>query len=121
MAFLASDGRMFAFQRIASQFVIEVFFWLFPVDQIKVGTVMLELTTNTISAVGVLHSQLCVIAVVVSKDLCNFFVAVEALERRRFGAELVAARTLRGARQGLVSLGKGARGYLGKRGGRSNR
>jgi hypothetical protein len=64
------------------------------VDQAEVFSVVLQMAADAISAVRILHSQPGVVAVIRSKTLRNLFVAIEALEGRRAGPELMAARAL---------------------------
>ena len=80
---------------------------------------MLEMAAHTVASVGILHSELRMVTVVIGEDFGNLLVTVEALKCRRFSAELVATRTLRRASKGLVGFGKWTRGDLGKRGNRA--
>jgi hypothetical protein len=97
MAFLAGNVGMFAFQLVARLQVIELILRRFPVDQVEVFSVVLQMAAYAISAVRILHSQPGVVAVVRSKTLRNLFVAIQALEGWRAGPELMAAPALGGS------------------------
>ncbi len=114
VAFFACDRGVLTLEWVAGQFVIEVFFRFFPMDQRKIGAVVLEVTADTFAAVGVLHSQPCMVAVIIGEYFCNFFVTVEAFESRRFCAELMATGALGRTRKGLMSFGKWTRRDLGE-------
>jgi hypothetical protein len=96
VAFFACNAGVLALQFVARQPVIELFLRWLPVNQAEVFTVMIQVAAHTISAVGVGHLQLKVIAVLGRQPLGNFLVAIQALESGRTGPELVATRALRG-------------------------
>src|SRR5690348_3491504 len=94
VAFFARHRSMLAFEQVPGQLMVEFFLGFFPMNQGKVGAIMLEVTTDTISAVGVLHSQLGMVAMILCEEPGDLFVAVQALEGRCLGAELVATSAL---------------------------
>jgi hypothetical protein len=49
---------------------------------------------DTIFAIGILHLDLGVVSVLGGQSLGHFFMAIQAFESRRAGAELVAAGAL---------------------------
>jgi hypothetical protein len=112
VAFLAGHVGMLAFQLVARLQVIELILRRLPVDQPEVFSVVLQVAADAIPAVRILHSQPGVVAMIRRKTLRNLFVAIEALEGRRAGPELMATRALGGSAQGLMSFGKGARRNL---------
>ncbi len=97
VALLAGNVGMLAFQLVACLQVIELILRRLPVDQVEVFSVVLQVAADTIPAVRILHSQPGVVAVISSKTLRNLFVAIEALEGRRAGPELMATRALGGS------------------------
>jgi hypothetical protein len=68
------------------------------VDEVEVLTVVFEMAADTLFAVRVPHLDLGVISVLGRQALRDLFVAIEALEGGRAGAELMAARALRSPR-----------------------
>ncbi len=94
----ACDIRVFAFQGVAGQLVIDLFLRWLPVNQRKIKPVMFKVAAHAIFAAGIFHPEPRVISTVRGKMLRNLLMALETLERRRGGSELVAARALRRAR-----------------------
>ena len=66
-------------------------------DEAEIHTVVIEVAANTILAIGILHLDLGMIPVLRGQPLGHFFMAIQAFESRRAGAELVAARALYGS------------------------
>lgn len=106
VAFFASQVRVFAFQLVAGQAVIEFFFRRLPPYQAEILAVVVQMAVHAIPPVRVLHLHLRVVAVLVFQRLGDLFVAIQAFKRRRAGAELMAAIALGGAAEGLVRLGE---------------
>ena len=77
-------------------------------DEVEVLTVVVEMAADTLFAIRVPHLNLGVISVLGGQALRDLFVAIEALEGGRAGAELVAARALCSPRQGLMCFRKRA-------------
>lgn len=71
-------------------------------NQRKILAIVLEMAAHAIPAVGILHSEECVIALMRGQAVGNFLVAFQAFERRRAGSKLVAGVALGRAVQGLV-------------------
>lgn len=95
MALLAGNVGVLAFQLVARLLVIKVLLRRFPVDQVEVFSVVLQMAADAIPAVRILYFQPGVVAVIRRKTVRNLFVAIEALEGRRTGPELMATRALR--------------------------
>jgi hypothetical protein len=112
VALFARDGRMLSLQLVAGQAMIKLFLRRLPVDQAKVFPVMFQMAANAILTIGVRHMKLIVIAVLGRKPFGDFFVALQAFEGGRAGAELVAGSALRGAAQGLMRFRKRTGGDL---------
>ena len=106
MAFLARDAAMLFNQRIAGKPMVELPERWLPVHQRKVGSIVFEVAAHAIIAIRILHSNLRVETAMIGQSLCDLFVAVEALERRRACTELMAGGALRRAVQGLMSFRK---------------
>lgn len=94
--------------------MIEFLLRRFPVNQVEVRAIVLEVTAHTILPVWILHFQLKVIAVLVGKVVGNFLMAAEALERGSASAENVAGIALGVPGQRGVRPGQRARGNLGR-------
>ena len=109
---LADHSCMFSLQRVAGKLVVEFFEWFFPVNQIEIFAVMLEMAVNAIPPVGIWQLESRVVSVLGIEALRNLLVAIEAFECRRARAELMAAGALRCAGQRLVRLGKRPRRNL---------
>jgi len=107
MAFFAGDARVFPFQVVSRQPVVKLFLRRFPMQEIEVCPVMLEMAPHAVLTIGVRHLNLGVIPMLGSEPLCHFLMTIETLKGRRAGTKLVAARALCGSRQGLMSFGKG--------------
>jgi len=67
------------------------------VDEAEIQAVVIEVAADTIPAIGILHLDLSMIPVLRGQSLGHFFMAIQAFESRRAGAELVAARALYGS------------------------
>jgi hypothetical protein len=78
----ARDRGVLALKRVPSQLVIELLFRRLPVNQIEVLAVMLQVATDAILAIWILHLQAEVIAVAVGKRFGDFLVAIETFESR---------------------------------------
>lgn len=66
-------------------------------DEAEIHTVVIEVAADAILAIGILHLDLGVIPVLRGQSLGHFFMAIQAFESRRAGAELVAAGALHGS------------------------
>jgi len=104
VTFLACDAAVLLHKRIAGELMVELPEGWLPVHQCKIGSIVFEVASHAIMAIWIFHSNLSVETEMIGQPLRDFFVAVEALERRRAGAELVAGGALRRAVQGLMSL-----------------
>lgn len=90
---------MLSLEGIAGESVIKLFLGCLPVNQLELFTVVLEVATDAVLAIGVRHLETGVITVVGGDALSDFLVAVEALEGWRACAKLMATRALRRARE----------------------
>jgi len=72
----------------------------------KILAVVLEVASHAISAIGIFHSEKRVVTLMRGQTVRNFLVAIEALESRRAGSELVASIALGRATEGFVRFGK---------------
>jgi hypothetical protein len=70
----------------------------------KILAIMLEVAPDAIAAVGILHTEKGVVALVRGQPIRNFLMAFEAFERWRAGSKLVAAVALCRAAEGLVGF-----------------
>ena len=119
MALLAGDGRMLFHERISSLAMIECLERRLPMNEGKILAVVLQVAAHAVPAVGILHRQKRVVALMLAETVRNFLVAFQALERRRAGSELVAGVALRRAVKRLMrfrerpgrNLGAGAGGH----------
>lgn len=119
---LTGNAGVLSFQVVARQPVVKLFLRRLPVDQVEIRAIVLQMAANAVLPVWVAHLDLEVISVLAAETSGDFFVAIQALEGRRGGAELVAARTLCGPGEGLVGFRKRARRNLCERGrGKANR
>jgi hypothetical protein len=105
MAFLASWAGVFIHQQITGQLMIELLQGRFPMDQREIRAIVLHVAPHAIVAIGILHPNLRVESPIACQSLSDFFVAVQTFEGRRVRPELVAARALGSATQGLMRLG----------------
>ena len=106
MTLLAGGVRVLPFEDIAGLLVVKLFLGRLPVNEMEVLAVVLQMAANAVLAVGILHSEPRVVAVLGVEPPGNFLVAVETLKGRRAGSELVATRALRCAGQGFMRFGK---------------
>src|ERR1700680_525401 len=72
----------------------------------KILAIVLEVAPHAVSAVGILHPEKRVVALMRGQTVRNFLMAFEAFERRRAGSELVARVALRRAVEGLMRFRK---------------
>src|SRR6267378_4495587 len=112
VTFLASNARMLSFQLVARQPVIKLFLRRLPMDQVEVLAVVFQVATDAVFTIGIPHLKLSVIAVLCFQPFRYLFMAIQALESRRAGTELVAAGALGGSGQTLMGFGKRAGGDL---------
>ena len=95
MAFFAGYSGMFAFEFVASEFVIELLQGGLPANQVKGFAVMFQVAMNAVFSRGIAHLHFEVVTVFRGEILRNFLVAVEALKCGRAGAERVTGIALR--------------------------
>ena len=112
MTFLASNARVLSLQLVARQPVIKLFLRSLPMDQVEVLAVVFQVATDAVFTIGIPHLKLGVIAVLCFQPFRYFFMAIQALESRRAGAELVAGYALGGSGQTLMGFRKRAGGDL---------
>lgn len=79
----------------------------------KIRAIVLEVAPHAVHARGIFHSEKRVVALARGQTVSNFFMAFQALERRRAGSELVARIALRRAVEGLMRFGERSRRNLG--------
>jgi len=72
------------------------------VNEGKILAIVFEVAAHAVPAVGILHSEKRVVALMRSQTVRNFLVAFEAFECRRAGSKLVTGVALGRAVQGLV-------------------
>jgi len=113
VAFFAGDRGVLIDERIAGLPVVELFERRLPMNEVEVLAIMFQVAANAIPAVGVLHPELGVKALIHRKPLGNFLMAFEAFESRRAGSELVAGVALRSPIESSVCFREGARRDLG--------
>lgn len=89
-------------QGIPGQLVVELFQWSIPVNEIEIDPVVLQMAADAVFPLWILHPEPEVIAVLLCERLGDFLVAIQALERRRVRAKLMATRALRRSGQGLM-------------------
>jgi hypothetical protein len=82
MTLFTWDRGVLALERVSGQPVIEALLRRLPVNQVEVLAVMLQVTTDAILAIWILHLQTEVIAVPVVERLGDFLVAIETFESR---------------------------------------
>lgn len=71
-------------------------------NEVEALAIMFQVAADAIPAVGVLHPELGVEALIHRKALGNFLMAFEAFESWRAGSELVAGVALRSPIEGPV-------------------
>lgn len=108
MTFFAGNSRVLSLQVVARQTVIVLILRGFPVHQIEIFAVMLQVAADAIFSVRIPHLDLEVIAMLTGEPSGDFLVAIQALESWSAGAELVAARALGGSGQTLMGFRKRA-------------
>ncbi len=81
-------------------------------NQMKIGSVVLEMTVHAVLALRILHLQSEVVAMFFRERFGDFFMAFEALEGGRFGSKFVTTRALRCTRKTLVGIGERTRRNL---------
>ena len=112
VTFLASNARVLSLQLVARHTVIKLFLRSLPMDQVEILAVVFQVATDAVFAIGIPHLKLGVIAVLCFQPFRYFFMAIQALESRRAGAELVAGYALGGSGQTLMGFRKRAGGDL---------
>jgi hypothetical protein len=95
VTFFARDARVFPFQIVSRQTVVELLLRWFPVQKMEVCAVVLQVATHTILAIRVRHLNLCVIPMLGREPLRYFFMTIETFEGWSAATKLMAARTLR--------------------------
>ena len=83
MTFFALQVGVLALQLVTSQSVIEFFFGRFPVDQVEILAVVLQMAPNAIFAVRIFHLHLGVISMLIGEGFGNFChrVGITALQQ----------------------------------------
>jgi len=76
--------------------------------QVEIIAIVFQVAAHAILAIGILHSQLRVVAPIRRQAIGNFLVAFQAFECRRAGPELVAVVALGRAVEGFVRFGQWA-------------
>src|SRR5437588_321934 len=104
VALFAGHLHVLTGQGIAGLPMIKLFLGRFPVEEIEILAVVLEVTPNAIFPVRIAHLYLVVVSVLGRETACNFLVAFQTFERRRAGSELMAARALGGAAERFMGL-----------------
>lgn len=112
MALLASQAGMFAFQAIARKAVVKLCLRRLPMNEMEIFAIVFQMAAHAFLAVRISHLNLGVITMLGLKPLGNLFMAIQALEGRRAGAELMATSAFRRAAQRLVSFRERTRGDL---------
>ena len=102
VAFFAGNAGVFVDERVAGQFVVELLDRGLPVNERERQTIVVEVAANAIPAVGILHPESRVIALLHGQAFGDLFVAFEAFKRGRTRSELVARIALRRAAEGVV-------------------
>jgi hypothetical protein len=90
VAFIASQIGMFALEVETGETVVEILRRGIPVNQPEIFPVMFEMAANTVSAVGIAHLKLRVIAELGSECVGNLLVTIETFESGSAGTKLVA-------------------------------
>jgi len=104
VALLASSFRVFSFEVVTGEPMIKLFLGRFPVGEIEILAVVLEVTPNAISPVRIAHLYLVVVTMLGRETARDFLVTFQTFERRRAGSELMAARALGGAAERFMGL-----------------
>jgi len=102
VAFLARHAPVLFREWIACLAMIELLERWFPMNQRKILTIVFEVAAHAVPAIGILHLQKRVVALMGGQTVRNFLMAFEAFERRRACTELVAGVALGRAVEGLV-------------------
>jgi hypothetical protein len=102
MALLARHGRVLFYQWISGLAMIELLERRLPMNERKILAIVLEVAPHTVPAIGILHPEKRVIALMRGQTVGYFLMAFQALERWRAGSELVTRVALRRAIEGLV-------------------
>ena len=89
MALLASYGRVLFHEWISGLAMIELLKRRLPMDERKILAIVLEVAPHAVPAIGILHPEKRVVALMRGQTVGNFLMAFQALERRRAGSELV--------------------------------
>jgi len=92
--------------------MVEILLRRFPVKEVEIFAVVLEVTAYTIFAIGILHLQTEVVAVLVGERVGNFFVAIETFERGSACTKNVAGVALSGAGKRRMRFAEWAGGNL---------
>lgn len=90
VAFFAGQIGVFAFELIARQSMVELLFRSFPMNEIEVFPIVLQVAAYAVLTIRILHLHLEVIAVLGGEILGDFLVAFQTFIRGSAGAELVA-------------------------------
>jgi len=102
VTFLTGNAYVLPFQVVPGQPVIKLFLGWLPVNQRKLLAVVIEVAADAVLAIRIWHLQAGMITVIGGDALSDFLVAVEALEGRHAGAELMATGALRSTSQRLM-------------------
>lgn len=97
VAFLAKNTGVFSLQLITSELMIEFFLRGFPMDEIEILAVVLQVAVYAIPSAGIGHLHPAVVTVMVGKVFGNFFVAVYTSKRGDARSKLMTACALRRA------------------------
>ena len=103
---LAWNIRVLAFQRIPGLLVIKLLLRWLPMNEREIRAIVLQMAAHTLFPVRVLHAEPGMVAALGVQAPRNLRVAVEALKRRRSGAELMATRAESRSCEGLMRFGK---------------
>ena len=106
MALFTRNFRVLPFERIAGLPVIKLLLRWLPMNEREIRAIVLQMAPHAVFAIGILHSEPRVVAVLGIEATGNFFVAVQALKCRRAGAELMATRALSCSCERLMRFGK---------------
>ena len=106
MALFTRNFRVLPFERIAGLPVIKLLLRWLPMNEREIRAIVLQMAPHAVFAIGILHSEPRVVAVLGIEATGNFFVAVQAFKRGRAGAELMATRALSCSCERLMRFGK---------------
>jgi hypothetical protein len=95
VAFLARNTGVTAFQLVPGELVIEFVLGRFPVNQMEVLAIVLQVAAHAIPAIRIGYLQPAVVTVVIGEIFGDFLVTVGALKRGSAGAKLMTTRALR--------------------------